>query len=92
MKFQYQHTSQYLEGLAWGVWGLVCQIFRFSFGMLLKGLYETAACYGFDYQKEEEKIFLLWLICGAMGKDDLQIEANENLENGLWEKSIPIYG
>lgn len=80
-----------LEGVGLGTLGIGLPDIPIFIGMLLKGLYETAACYGFDYQKEEEKIFLLWLICGAMGKDDLQIEANEKLDKWIMEKSTPIY-
>ncbi len=54
-----------VEGVALGTLGIGLPDIPIFMGMLLKGLYETAISYGFDYQTEEEQIFLLWLICGA---------------------------
>lgn len=63
-------TLTTLEGAGLGFLGLGLPDIPLFIAMLLKNLYETALSYGFDYEKEEEKIYLLMLINGAILKGD----------------------
>jgi len=59
-----------LEGTGLGLLGLGIPDIPLFISMLLKNIYETALAYGFDYEKEEEKIYLLLLINGAVLKGE----------------------
>ena len=48
-------------------------------GLMLKSIYEIALNYGFDYQTEEEKKFILLVIQGAMSYGEELQEINEEL-------------
>lgn len=80
-----------VEGVALGTLGIGLPDIPIFMGMLLKGLYETAISYGFDYQTEEEQVFLLWLICGALGAYDVQKETNEALDTWIMTGNVPPY-
>lgn len=80
-----------VEGVALGIFGIGLPDIPIFIGMVLKGLYETAIGYGFEYRTEEEQIFLLWLICGALGKEGLQEEANKKLDLWIMEGTAPSY-
>ncbi len=60
-----------VSGVGLGVLGIGMPDIVLFTGMMLKGIYEIALSYGFDYTKEEEKQFILWIIQGAVayGKD-----------------------
>ena len=48
-------------------------------GLMLKSVYEIALNYGFDYEKEEEKHFILLLIQGAVSYGERLHEINDEL-------------
>ena len=55
-----------VSGIGLGVLGIgIPDIVLFT-GLMLKSVYEIALNYGFDYEKEEEKHFILLLIQGAV--------------------------
>lgn len=61
-------------GLGLGVLGIGLPDIALFTGLMLKSVYETALSFGFEYDSEEEKKFILRLIAGAMayGEELLQ--------------------
>lgn len=77
-----------VSGIGLGVLGIgIPDIVLFT-GLLLKGVYEIALNYGFAYESEAEKKFILYLVQGALsyGKE-LEVindELNLFMENGTF--------
>ena len=68
-----------VSGVGLGILGIgVPDIVLFT-GLMLKSIYEIALNYGFDYQTEEEKKFILLVIQGAMSYGEELQEINEEL-------------
>lgn len=68
-----------VSGIGLGVLGVgIPDIVLFT-GLMLKSIYEIALNYGFDYEKEEEKQFILLLIQGAISYGDELHEINDEL-------------
>lgn len=55
-----------VEGMALGTLGIGLPDIAIWVGILLKGIYETALQYGYDYDTPKEKLFILKLIETAM--------------------------
>lgn len=77
-----------VSGIGLGVLGIgIPDIVLFT-GLLLKGVYEIALNFGFDYESEEEKKFILLMIQGALsyGKEleEINDELNLFIENGTF--------
>lgn len=69
-----------VSGVGLGVLGIgIPDIVVFT-GLVLKSVYEIALNYGFDYEKEEERRFILLLIQGALthGKEMQEINGRVN--------------
>lgn len=77
-------------GVGLGVLGIGLPDIVLFTGFMLKGLYEIALNYGFDYEDEEEKKFLLLLIRGALsyGKElqSINEELNFYMDYGAYAK------
>lgn len=77
-------------GVGLGVLGIGLPDIALFTGFMLKGLYEIALNYGFDYEDEEEKKFLLLLIRGALsyGKElqSINEELNFYMDYGAYAK------
>ena len=75
-------------GLGLGVLGIGLPDIALFTGLMLKSVYETALSFGFEYDSEEEKKFILRLIAGAMayGEELLRIDAELNtfIESGRY--------
>lgn len=68
-----------VSGIGLGVLGIgIPDIVLFT-GLMLKSVYEIALNYGFDYEKEEEKHFILLLIQGAVSYGERLHEINDEL-------------
>ncbi len=83
-----------VSGIGLGVLGIgIPDIVLFT-GLMLKSVYEIALNYGFDYEHEEEKKFILLLIQGAVSHGEELQEINEELncfiENGIYSKEISL--
>lgn len=74
--------------LGLGVLGIGLPDIALFTGLMLKSVYETALSFGFEYDSEEEKKFILRLIAGAMayGEELLRIDAELNtfIESGRY--------
>ncbi len=68
------------SGVGLGVLGIgVPDILLFT-GMLLKNVYQIALNFGFDYESEEEKKFILLLIQGALASGDELRKINSEID------------
>ena len=63
--------------------------FPFFTGMILKSIYETALHYGYSYDTEEEKYFILLLIQGALSYGDALRQINEQTDRYIMEQTVP---
>ncbi len=66
-------------GVGLGVLGIGLPDIALFTGFMLKGVYEIALNYGFDYEDEEEKKFILLLIRGALSYGEELRSINEEL-------------
>lgn len=75
-----------VSGVGLGVLGIGIPDIVIFTGLVLKSVYEIALNYGFDYENEDEKRFILLLIQGALthGKEMQEINGRVNayIENG----------
>lgn len=69
-----------LEGGGLGLLGIGLPDIPIFITMIIKTIYEISLSYGFNYEKEEEQIYVLNLICGALTTGAEQQEYNEKLE------------
>ncbi len=79
-----------VSGIGLGVLGIGLPDIVLFTGLMLKSIYEIALHYGFEYEEENEKRFILLLIQGALshGEDLQQINSvvNAYIEKGTyWE-------
>jgi hypothetical protein len=54
--------------------------------LMLKNLYQLSAKYGYDYEKEEEKQFILMLIQGAFSYGEQLLEINDRINSFIHNK------
>jgi len=82
------------SGIGLGVLGIGLPDIVLFTGLMLKSIYEIALNYGFDYQEEEERRFILMLIQGALmhGKELQKIngEINAYVDNGVYVETQSI--
>lgn len=77
-----------VSGIGLGVLGIgIPDIVLFT-GLMLKSIYEIALNYGYDYQTEEEKKFILLLIRGAVSYGEQLYDVNQEV-NQYIEHEIP---
>lgn len=83
-----------VSGIGLGVLGIGLPDIVLFTGLMLKSIYEIALNYGFDYQEEKEKRFILLLIQGALlHGEELQSvnkQVNDYIENGTYVESMSI--
>ncbi len=81
-------------GVGLGILGIGLPDIALFTGLMLKGVYEIALNYGFDYDDEEEKKFLLLLIRGALsyGKElqSINEELNFYMDYGAYAKARSV--
>ncbi len=79
-----------VSGVGLGFLGIGLPDIALFTALMLKGVYETALNYGFDYEDEEEKKFILLLIQGALcyGEDlkSINEELNFYMDYGAFAK------
>lgn len=71
------------EGVGLGLLGVGLPDIPLFIGVLMKGLYETATSYGYGYETEAERVFLLRLIRGALASPENRKEADEEVEEWI---------
>ncbi|MDO4328937.1 MAG: EcsC family protein [Lachnospiraceae bacterium] len=68
------------EGIGLGIFGIGLPDIVIFVGVLLKGVYETALHYGFDYTSDGERYFILKLMETAMLKGEVWIDSNAHID------------
>lgn len=69
-----------IEGIGLGALGIGLPDIVIWIGVLLRGIYETALKYGFDYESNQEKYFILKMIETAMLSGDKWIISNSKID------------
>lgn len=76
-----------LEGIGLGALGIGLPDIVIWLGVLLRGVYETALKYGFNYDSSEEKLFILKLIETAMLSGDKWIALNSEVDQFIVQRA-----
>ena len=74
-----------VEGIGLGALGIGLPDIVLWVGMLLRGVYETALQYGFDYETPQEKLFILKLLETPMLSDRDWVIANREIDDMILE-------
>ena len=75
-----------VSGVGLGILGIGLPDIALFTGLMLKGIYEIALNYGFEYESEEEKKFILLLIQGAIAHgDELRV-----IDSKVNERIMPL--
>ena len=77
-----------VEGIGLGVLGVGIPDIPVFLSMLLKGMYETAASYGYDYNKKEEQILILRMIAASLADGAEKRRADRLVEE--WMGLVPM--
>lgn len=72
-----------VEGIGLGALGVGIPDIPVFLAMLLKGMYETAASYGYDYNKKEEQILILRMITAGLADGEEKRKADRRVEAWL---------
>lgn len=78
-------------GIGMGVFGAGLPDIPLFTAMILKSIYEIALQYGFSYDTEEEKYFILLLIRGAMAEWDSFVEIDREVDTFIETELLPMY-
>jgi hypothetical protein len=70
-----------VEGTVLGILGIGLPDIPLFIAVIIKTIYEIALSYGFDYKTEQEKYYMLVLICASMTKGEKKLEYNSKLEH-----------
>ena len=73
----------FVEGVALGLLGLGIPDIPLFMAIVLKGVYEVALSYGYDYHDENEKIFILKVIEVAMTDDEEFVEGDAQINEAI---------
>ena len=77
-----------VEGIGLGALGVGIPDIPVFLSMLLKGMYETAASYGYDYNKKEEQILILRMIAAGLAEGAEKRKADRMVEE--WLGFVPV--
>jgi len=69
-----------LEGGVLGLLGIGLPDIPLFIAVIIRTINEIALSYGYQYQTDSEKAYILYLICGAMTKEDQQKKYNEKID------------
>lgn len=77
-----------VSGVGLGLLGIGLPDIALFTGLLLKSVYEITLSYGFEYESEEERVFILMIIQGALSNGDdfdrVNTLLNDFMENGTF--------
>lgn len=76
----FHSTLSVIEGGVLGALGIGLPDIPLFIAVMLRAIYEIALSYGYSYDSEEEKIYILLLISGALSNGDKQKEYNKKLD------------
>ncbi len=69
-----------LEGGILGILGIGLPDIPLLISVMMRTIYETSVSYGFHYDTQEERYYILLLICGALTKGESQREFNNKVD------------
>lgn len=75
-----------VEGIGLGVLGAGLPDIPLFLGVILKGIYEIAISYGYEYESVEEQVFILNLITAALQHGDDIEETDKNINEWIRNK------
>ncbi|MBQ7794941.1 MAG: EcsC family protein [Lachnospiraceae bacterium] len=78
-----------VSGVGMGVLGIGIPDIPVFIGMVLKSMYEIALNYGFRYDTEEERYFILMVIEGAVSHGDEMLRINEKIDAFMKNSVLP---
>lgn len=81
------HLVTTVEGGILGALGIGLPDIPLLIGMILKNVYEVSLSYGFDYTNDSEKLYILYLICASVTKEDIQAHYSKQLDDLAQEKN-----
>ena len=76
-------TLSTIEGAGLGILGIGLPDIVMFTGMILKGTYETALCYGFSYETVGERLFILKVLEASVSKGDRWLSCNVEVDEML---------
>lgn len=76
-------------GVGMGFFGIGLPDIPVFTGMILKCIYEMALHYGFDYNSEAEKYFILLIIEGAVSYGEHLVETDQKIEDFILAPQLP---
>lgn len=82
-----------VEGVCFGILGIGLPDIPVFIGMILKTVQEIALSFGFSYESEEEKVFILKLIRAALSGGDKKADENRSLSKwicGFENETMPL--
>jgi len=81
-----------LEGAGLGLLGIGLPDIPIFIGMVLKSIYEIALSYGFSYQSDDEKYFILKIIEAALASEETREDCNAGVDKliGFYTDATPL--
>lgn len=76
-------------GIGMGVLGIGIPDIPVFTAMILKNIYEIALSYGFEYESEAERRFILMLIQGAVSYGPEMLEVNDQIDKYINTSEVP---
>ncbi len=77
------------KGVGMGLLGIGLPDIPVFIGMVLKGIYEIALQYGYDYKSEEDRFFILNIITISLMEKERAMQKNEELNAFIISKTLP---
>ncbi len=83
-------TATTAEGIALGIFGVGLPDIVLFLSTLLKGIYETALHYGFDYESRREQYWILCMMTAAMSRGRDWERENEEVDSLMTEEIVVV--
>ena len=78
-----------VSGIGLGALGIGLPDIPLFTGLILKNIYETAISFGYDYDSEEERYFILLLIQGAVSYGEMMYELDCRVNAYIEKEQLP---